>query len=64
MEIYCQHSKYVSKGLEQYLICSLTGKYCVKQKLCSKRRIAVHVNGWESCPYLKREETTNGKQEK
>ena len=53
---YCKYAKYVDKGIEQYLLCSLTGKYCLHQKYCNKRKRVVHRGEYVNCTIRERKE--------
>lgn len=52
----CQYSQLKKSGLEQSLFCSLTGKYCTKQRYCTTQRRLVNTDDWQSCIHLKKEE--------
>lgn len=52
----CQYSQYKKIGLEQSLTCSLTDKYCTKQRYCPTQRRLVNTDDWQTCTQLKREE--------
>lgn len=52
----CQYSQYNKVGLEQSMICSLTGKYCIKQRYCPTERRLVSTDDWQTCTRLKKEE--------
>ncbi len=64
MEEYCEYSKYIDKGLEQYLYCSLTSQYCIKQKFCNKKNKVIHIDDWKQCTQLQRMENYNGQSNK
>ena len=55
-KINCQYSQYKKVGLEQSLTCSLTGKYCTKQRYCPTQRRLVNTDDWQTCTQLKKEE--------
>lgn len=59
MESYCQYSKYVKEGLDQYLTCSKSHTYCKYQRLCKTRKMVVHTDGYKECPILIAEEEKN-----
>lgn len=52
----CQYSQYKQSGLEQSLTCSLTGKYCTKQRYCTTQRRLVNTDDWQTCAQLQKEE--------
>lgn len=52
----CPYSIFKKSGLEQSLICSLTDKYCTKQRYCPTQRRLVNTDDWQTCTQLKREE--------
>ena len=52
----CQYSQYKKTGLEQSLTCSLTGKYCIKQRYCPTQRRLVNTDDWQTCTHLDKEE--------
>lgn len=51
----CQYSQYKKSGLEQSLFCSLTGKYCIKQRYCPTERRLVNTDDWRACTQLTKE---------
>lgn len=55
-KIDCQYSQYKKVGLEQSLTCSLTGKYCTKQRYCPTQRRLVNTDDWKTCTQLQKEE--------
>lgn len=52
----CQYSQLKKSGLEQSLICSLTGKYCTKQRYCPTQRRLVNTDDWQTCAQLQKED--------
>jgi hypothetical protein len=56
--INCQYSQLKKSGLEQSLICSLTGKYCTKQRYCPVQRKLVNTDDWRTCAQLQKEDLT------
>lgn len=54
--INCQYSQLKKSGLEQSLICSLTGKYCTKQRYCPTQRRLVNTDDWQTCAQLQKED--------
>lgn len=52
----CQYSIYKKSGLEQSLLCSLTGKYCTKQRYCPTQRRLVNTDDWQTCAQLEKED--------
>lgn len=54
----CQYSQLKKSGLEQSLICSLTGKYCTKQRYCPVQRKLVNTDDWRTCAQLQKEDLT------
>lgn len=56
MKQNCQYSIFKKSGLEQSLICSLSGKYCIKQRYCPTKRILVNTDDWHNCLLLDKEE--------
>ena len=63
--MYCKYSQYVEKSVfEQFLNCSLTCDYCLKQKFCHQQNKVVHTDGWEECPRLVKKEEENAKSKK
>lgn len=58
--MYCKYCQYIVKSVfEQYLNCSLTHNYCIKQKFCHKQNKAVHTDDWQNCSRLVRKEAIN-----
>lgn len=58
---YCKYAKYIDKGIEQYLICSLTNNYCVHQKFCHRRKKVLNTDDFEECKTMERKENKDGK---
>lgn len=54
--INCQYSQLKKSGLEQSLICSLTGKYCTKQRYCPTQQRLVNTDDWQTCAQLQKED--------
>lgn len=54
--INCQYSQLKKSGLEQSLTCSLTGKYCTKQRYCPTQRRLVNTDDWQTCAQLQKED--------
>lgn len=52
----CQYSQYKENGLEQSLTCSLTGKYCIKQRYCPTQRRLINTDDWQKCTQLQKED--------
>ena len=52
----CQYSQLKKSGLEQSLTCSLTGKYCTKQRYCPVQRKLVNTDDWRTCAQLQKED--------
>ena len=45
--------------MEQFLLCSITHKYCLKQKFCHRQNKVIHTDDWQQCPRLVRKENFN-----
>jgi hypothetical protein len=56
MQEYCPYSRYIDKGIEKYLLCSLTGRYCLYQKYCNTKQMVVHTDKWHECVNKERKE--------
>ena len=58
--MHCKYCQYITKSVfEQYLNCSLSRDYCLKQKFCHKQNKAINTDDWQKCPRLEREEQKN-----
>ena len=58
--MYCKYCQCITKSVfEQYLNCSLSRDYCLKQKFSHKENKPVHTDDWQKCPKLVKEEDKN-----
>lgn len=53
---YCKYSKYVKEGLDEYLICSKSSKYCGYQRFCTTKKRVVHTDDAANCSIIRAEE--------
>ena len=51
----CPYRQFIKSGMEQSLNCSLTGKYCAKQRYCPTQKRLVNTDDWRTCTQFKKE---------
>nr|DAI23051.1 MAG TPA: hypothetical protein [Caudoviricetes sp.] len=59
---YCKFSMHIKSMVEDYLVCTVTGRPCAFQRYCIDRRTAIHTENAKTCKLRSdmNEDGTNG----